>query len=98
VAFADPIGRLDQPSEFGCRVVRGDPTGTMSEQILSILEADTGCPQSPTERVLEVMHPHVGEISAIASADPRGSEHAPDRTAVVGEHERWINTAAPLDR
>jgi hypothetical protein len=29
-----------QPREFGCRAVRGDPTGAMPEQTLSILETD----------------------------------------------------------
>ncbi len=68
--IADAIGRLYEPLKLGRRVVGGDPTGAMPEQILAILKAHARRPKAAAERVLEVVDPHVRKACAIARADP----------------------------
>lgn len=97
VALTDPIGGLDQPRQFGCRVVCRDPTGTMPEQILSILEADTGGTQGPPERVFQVMDPNLGQVRPLARPDPTRREHAANWSALVRENVSWMTAAARLD-
>jgi len=44
--------------------VRGDASALVSEQILTILEANARSSQPPSERVLEVVHPRLKPSSA----------------------------------
>ncbi len=51
------VRSLDQVAQLGLRVVRGDATALVTEQILTILERHAGRAQPPTIRMFEIMAP-----------------------------------------
>lgn len=53
------VRSLDQVAQLGLRVVRGDATALVTEQILTILERHAGRAQPPTIRVFEIMDPNL---------------------------------------
>ena len=60
----------DEVFELGGRVMRCDPSGAMSEQILSVLKGYTCRSESSTEGVFEVMHAEVRQTRACPSGSP----------------------------
>lgn len=78
INFADLVRSLDQPRKLGRGLVSRDPTGNMTEQILSILETHTGSPKPSTESKLKVMNANPRQIRTIACLDPTGFEHPVD--------------------
>ena len=55
ITLAYNVGRLDEPRLVAGRAVARDPLGAVTQEILPILEAGAGCPQTTTEGMLEVV-------------------------------------------
>ena len=68
VTIAHSIGGLDEPVEFGRRVMRRNPPGTVPKQILSVLKTHSGRPKPTAKRVLQIVHPNSLKIRTIATA------------------------------
>jgi hypothetical protein len=79
VNIADLVCGLDQPEQFGCRIVRGDPTGHVTEQILAIFKTDAGCSEPSTECMLQVMDADLGKVRSVSGMRPTRFEHPLDR-------------------
>ena len=57
--------------QFCLRVVGGDPSRAVSQEVLAILKRNTCCPKTAAESVFEIVHPHVKQTSSIPGLPPR---------------------------
>jgi len=70
--------------------MRGDPTGTMPKQILTILEPNSGSAQTSAKGVFEVMYAHRRKSGTLPSPLPRRAQHVAHGQALVAEHMRRV--------
>jgi hypothetical protein len=97
ILIAHQVCRLQQLAEFGCRVVRGDAPGAVTQEVLTVLEADTGGPQATTEGVLEIVDPNVRQPSSRARSFPPRVQHALHGLPFVDEHVRCMLAVSAVD-
>lgn len=97
ITLALALGCLDEPRQVGRRVVRRDPVGAVTQEVLPILEAHAGCPQAMTERVLEVVHPNLRQVRPGACLAPRPGQHVLQGFTLVGEHVACMLPSLPIE-
>ncbi|MDX2264803.1 MAG: hypothetical protein NW215_07505 [Hyphomicrobiales bacterium] len=69
----------------------------MSQQILSVLEADACCSQPSAERMFEVMHAKRRQAGAFSRTLPSRSQHSVDRLAAEAKHVGCMNTPSVVN-
>ncbi len=69
----------------------------MPQQILAILKADAGSPQSSAKCVLQIMYPDLGQVNLFSCPQPGAIQHSGNGPAIVCEDIRSVLTAALID-
>ena len=69
----------------------------MAQQILPILERDSGSSQSSAEGMLQIVHPNLRKPDPFPTTFPRRGHHAGYRMAIDRDNVRSIEATATLD-
>lgn len=69
----------------------------MAQQILAVLERNSSRPESPTERVLQIVNPYVLQPQLFTSSLPGLVIHAFQRLSSICENIDWMDSSHVLD-
>ena len=97
ITLAHTSSRLDESRQIGRGVMRRDPMGAVTQEVLPILEAHAGRPQTTTEGVLEVVHPNLRQVRPGACLAPRPGQHVLQGFTLVGEHVACMLPSLPIE-
>lgn len=70
LSLTNRVGGLQQPTQIRRTVVRRDPPGSVSQQVLPVLEADARCAKSMPETVAKVMHTKARKLRPLSCPPP----------------------------
>jgi hypothetical protein len=79
------VCRFEQPRKFRGRIVCGDPSRPVPEEVLPVFEAHPRGAQASSEGVLEVVYPNLPQVRFFPRPFPGAVQHVGDRFAPEGE-------------
>ena len=71
VLLGNALDGLDETAKLRRRVVCCNPSGALPEYVLAILERNTRCPQSATERMLKIVNADARKSGPVYQTDRR---------------------------
>ena len=92
-SFTHSVGGFDEFCQLGRRVVCGHSSGTVSQEILPVLEAHAGRSQSTAEGVFQVVDADLWQTDGLSDSTPGTVQHPLYRLAFVGEYVRAVFAA-----